>query len=246
MAFHYAYKLQNQHLNVQPSDLALNPPESYHHVQDGLIISSGVFYALWYFCYMLRTYRDKHFAVPVEYLCGNLAWEFYYSQVTTDSAFERICFSVWFLMDILFVTVALFSAYKPEQRLAKVRNMVVGTVLGVVFFHWLGQVFPEREQEMAYWTGWILELIIAWGPLYLLLVVGDARGHSLEIWVTHFLGVHATLGVWVWRYINVPENWSFVNSSASIAILFLAILPEFLYPFVYIRLYKQTEKRKSE
>jgi hypothetical protein len=56
------------HLIVQPSDLALNPPESYLFIQDFLIISCGVLYALCYLFYMFRTYRDKKVAGNIEFL----------------------------------------------------------------------------------------------------------------------------------------------------------------------------------
>lgn len=183
MVFSFARKLQGQHLIVQPSDLALNPPESYLYIQDGLIVSCGVLYTLCYFFYMVRTYRDKHIAGPVEYLCGTMAYELYYAQVITSTSFERGCFFIWFLMDVAFATVALISAYSPKQRLPKIRNLIIGVVAGVVFLHWLCQVFPdEREQVTAYWTGWLLQLPIGWGELYLLLDAGDTRGQSLETW----------------------------------------------------------------
>jgi hypothetical protein len=55
------------HLVVQSRDLDLNPPESYLFIQDGLIISCGVLYALCYFFYLLRSVRDKAIAGPLKY-----------------------------------------------------------------------------------------------------------------------------------------------------------------------------------
>jgi len=66
--FKLARAFDNAHLIVQPADLALNPPESYLYIQDGLIISCGVLYALCYFFYAIRTFRDGFCAGPVEYL----------------------------------------------------------------------------------------------------------------------------------------------------------------------------------
>lgn len=48
-----------RHIIIQPSDQALNPPESYLFVQDGLIISCGVIYSLCYLFCMIRTYSDR-------------------------------------------------------------------------------------------------------------------------------------------------------------------------------------------
>lgn len=55
------------HLIVQPADARLNPPESYLFVLDGLIIMSGVLYALCYFFYIIRTVADKTCAGAIEY-----------------------------------------------------------------------------------------------------------------------------------------------------------------------------------
>lgn len=67
MSFDLARYCQHSHLVVQPADLALNPPESYLFVQDGLIIACGVLYALCYLFYMIRTYRDKTCAGFIEF-----------------------------------------------------------------------------------------------------------------------------------------------------------------------------------
>lgn len=67
MAFELANNYRHAHLVVQPSDLALNPPESYLYIQDGLIVSCGVLYALCYLFYMIRTYRDKTCAGFIEF-----------------------------------------------------------------------------------------------------------------------------------------------------------------------------------
>lgn len=111
-----------------------------------------------------------------------MAYEIYYAFATTSTTFERLCFLVWFLLDLSFALVALFSAYRPERRKLVASRLILGVVVGVGFLHWLCQRFPdEREQVTAYWTGLLLQLPIGWGSLYLLLRDGT-KGHSLEIW----------------------------------------------------------------
>ncbi len=44
MSFELSHTLAGHHLIVQPSDAALNPPEAYFYVQDGLMIACGVLY----------------------------------------------------------------------------------------------------------------------------------------------------------------------------------------------------------
>ena len=68
MPFELAEKYRHSHLVAQPSDLALNPPESYLFIQDGLIIACGAVYSLCYVFYISRTYRDKVFCGPLEYM----------------------------------------------------------------------------------------------------------------------------------------------------------------------------------
>lgn len=68
MPFELAHSYSNAHLIVQPADARLEPPESYLFIQDGLIISCGVLYALCYLFYMARTYKDKTLSGFVEYL----------------------------------------------------------------------------------------------------------------------------------------------------------------------------------
>ncbi|CAK4034256.1 hypothetical protein SEPMUDRAFT_113880 [Lecanosticta acicola] len=68
MTWELADQYSNFHLIVQPSDLKLHPPESYLFIQDGLIISCGVLYAMCYLFYMARTYKDKTLSGSVEFL----------------------------------------------------------------------------------------------------------------------------------------------------------------------------------
>lgn len=39
-------------------------------------------------------------------------------------------------------------------------------------------------------------------------------------------------GVFVWRYLNVPQNWAYVNSYWSWVLVIATMVPEFIYPFV--------------
>lgn len=57
-----------RHLVVQPADARLNPPEGYLFVQDGLIISCGVLYALLYVFAMMRAVKDGVLPGSLKYL----------------------------------------------------------------------------------------------------------------------------------------------------------------------------------
>jgi hypothetical protein len=178
-----SHLLESHHLIPQPSDLLLNPPQSYLFVQDFLIITCALLYLLCYLFYALRTVRDRRLAGPVEFMSATMAYEIFFAVVTTDTAFERWCFSAWFAFDAAFVGVALGFAYAPERR-----RRVAGRTAGLTIL-WLGvlwgltKVWPdEREQVTGFWTGVGLQFWINWGSLVLLWGEGIVRGHSLEIW----------------------------------------------------------------
>ncbi|KAK5125291.1 hypothetical protein LTR08_005368 [Meristemomyces frigidus] len=240
MSFEMARRYSDFHIIAQPADLRLNPPESYLYIQDGLIIFSGVLYALCYLFYMARTYKDKTVAGNIEYLSTTMAYEVYYAFTTTSTTFERFCFLVWFIMDAGFVAVAIRSAYPSHRRNTVAGRMAVSTLVGVALLHLLCQYYPdEREQLTAFWTGVLLELPIGWGSVYVLLHRGDTKGQSLEIWITRLLGCLASFAVFIWRYMNVPSNWSYVGSRWSIALMVVTLVPEVIWPFVFLRVYRQ-------
>ncbi|KAE8152011.1 hypothetical protein BDV25DRAFT_151761 [Aspergillus avenaceus] len=247
---HFELAHRTGHLIVQPADLALNPPESYLFVQDGLIISCGVLYALCYFFCMCRVYRDKTYPAAsingIQYLCLTMVYEIYYAFTTTTTWFEKLAFLVWFEFDLAFCAVAIRQAHGPDQRKRLARNMLLGVLAGLLFLHWLTGLYPdEREQVTAYWTGILLQLPIGWVCLYYLWRDHDTSGHSLEMWLTRYLGCFAAYGVFFWRYLNVPQNWEYVGSAWSIWIIVLTLVPETVYPFVYVWAYK-IRKAKSE
>ncbi|KAF2113255.1 hypothetical protein BDV96DRAFT_613707 [Lophiotrema nucula] len=246
MAFEWAHRLQGHHLIAQPSDLALNPPEVYFYVQDFLIISCGIFYALCYTAYITRTYRDKTLSGTILYMPTCIAYEIYYAYTCTTTTFEKLGFSVWFMMDIAFCTVAVKCAYPPHKRRITSFLLVFGTIFGLGFYHTVSLYWPdEREQLTAYWTGTILQLPISVSAPYLLLKTGSTKGHSIEIWISRYLGVWTAFSLFIWRYVNVPENWEYVASFWSMAMIVTIIVCETVYPFVYVWVHLK-EKRREE
>lgn len=116
--------------------------------------------------------------------CGTLSYEIYYAFTTTSTPFERLSFLIWFLLDLSFALIALFTAYPSSRRKVVGSRLFLGTLLGLTFLHFLCRKFPdEREQVTAYWTGLLLQLPIGWGSLiHLLKKDNGTKGHSLEIW----------------------------------------------------------------
>ena len=60
--------------------------------------------------------------------------------------------------------------------------------------------------------------------------------------VTRYLGCWTAYAVFAWRYVNVPQNWGYVGSKISVAVIVLTMLPETVYPFVYIWVHKKNDK----
>lgn len=115
--------------------------------------------------------------------CGTMAYEIFYAYATTTTAFERVSFSMWFLLDLTFAVVTILSTRAPGTRVPVVKRMILGVLAFLAFFWKVAQMFPdEREQITAYWTGLALQFPIGWGSLYLLIKNRNAKGHSLEIW----------------------------------------------------------------
>lgn len=96
---------------------------------------------------------------------------------------ERICFLVWFEMDLVFVGLALWRVYGVDKWRRTAVEMAVGLVLGLAGLRYLAHIYPDdREQFPAYWTGILLQLPVGWVYVYRLLKDRSTLGHSLEIW----------------------------------------------------------------
>lgn len=112
-----------------------------------------------------------------------MAYEIYFAFATTTTKFELISFLAWILCDVAFWVVAVFSAYRPEQRFKIVARTTGLLAMGLLALQYLCMVFPDdREQVVAFWTGVLLQAPISLGSVYLLLRNKDTKGHSLEIW----------------------------------------------------------------
>ncbi|KAL4912754.1 hypothetical protein BDW62DRAFT_193948 [Aspergillus aurantiobrunneus] len=223
------------HLIVQPADARLNPPEGYLYVQDGLIISCGVLYALCYVFAMTLALRDKVLPGTIKYLALTLAYELYYAFATTSTQFEVICFLVWFELDLTFVGLVLWHLYGRDQAKRIAGEMAIYFLLALGGLKYLCYLYPdERDQVTAYWTGILLQLPVGWVYVYRLLVDRSTLGHSFEIWLARYLGCFTAYGVFIWRYLNVPQNWGYVGSFWSITTIVATLLPETVYPFLFI------------
>jgi hypothetical protein len=89
----------------------------------------------------------------------------------------------WFLLDVVFLYVAITYACAPERQRKVAICSILGTIVGAGFFYALGQAFPDDgEQCTAYWAGWCLEMPVGWVSIYYLFAYGHKEGQSLEPW----------------------------------------------------------------
>lgn len=132
---------------------------------------------------MTRTIKDKTCAGPIEFLGLTMAYELFYALKTTSTSFELASFMAWFLFDVTFTGVAIFSAYPKARRNGTIMRTIALVVGGIIFLRYLCMLYPdEREQVTAFWTGVVLQLPISVVSLGLVLFKQDTKGHSLEIW----------------------------------------------------------------
>jgi hypothetical protein len=70
---------------------------------------------------------------------------------------------------------------------------------------------------------------------------------KLTVWcrITRYLGCITAFLVFIWRYLNVPENWNYVASWWSIGGMVVTLLPETIYPFVYVWAHRK-ERNKGK
>ncbi|KAF2727638.1 hypothetical protein EJ04DRAFT_505411 [Polyplosphaeria fusca] len=243
--FTISHLLSTHHLLPLPSDLALSPPPTYLLIQDFLILSCGILYALCYLFYATRTYTDRHLSGTVYYLATTMSYELYYAFVMTTGGVERAGFLVWFCMDVAFASVAIAWAYQEQRKWGVVVRLAMGVVGGVGVFWGLGKVWPsEREQLTAYWTGIALQLPISVGHVVLLIRERSTKGQSVEMWITRYLGCYTAYGVFWWRWLNVPENWGYVGSFWSWFIIGVTLAAETVWPFVYVWVHWEERRGK--
>jgi hypothetical protein len=62
--------------------------------------------------------------------------------------------------------------------------------------------------------------------------------------ITRYVGCIFAYAVFIWRYLNAPENWSYVGSKWSWWIMGLTLLPETVFPLVYLQVHRQQERRE--
>lgn len=60
--------------------------------------------------------------------------------------------------------------------------------------------------------------------------------------ITRYLGCWTAYGLFFWRYLNIPENWSYVSSAWSIGMIGITLLAETIYPFIYVWVWRQERK----
>jgi hypothetical protein len=192
----WCYKIAEHRFGRWTSRSALDPPDSYLFMQDGLIVASGVLYALCYFFYIIWKYKDKAIAGPIEYTYVIWLNTFKHCLLVrpwTDVGSWPKSFSTLSLPHLpgsssgpssygSFWTFVALSGYNQRCPARPLLKSMVGVLICMAFLRTLMAVFPDdREKATAYWTCFILQLPVNWFIAYLLLERGITKGQSLEI-----------------------------------------------------------------
>lgn len=72
------------------------------------------------------------------------------------------------------------------------------------------------------------------------LLVGFINWHCR---LMRYFGCFTAYGLFIWRYLNIPRNWGYVGSFWSIAIIVTTLIPETVYPFLYIWVFNQNKSK---
>lgn len=64
--------------------------------------------------------------------------------------------------------------------------------------------------------------------------------------LTRYIGCYTAYGVFFWRYYNIPQNWEYVGSFWSVGTIIVTLIPETIYPFVYLAIHNAKEEQKSK
>ncbi|KAM0721448.1 hypothetical protein Q7P37_002372 [Cladosporium fusiforme] len=185
-------------------------------------------------------------AVSIEYLCATMSYKLFCAFATTSTPFERAAFLAWFAFDVAFAAVAVWYAYLKQERLSVALRPAGGVLLELGAFAVLARIWPDEKEQL---TGlpmmFALQLPVHWGGLWVLVREKSAKGHSLKMWITRYIACIFICAVFVWRWLNVPGNWSYINSPYNWWIMGLTLLPETIFPFVYMRVLKMQEARET-
>lgn len=63
--------------------------------------------------------------------------------------------------------------------------------------------------------------------------------------LTRYIGCYTAYGVFFWRYWNVPQNWEYVGSFTSVATIIVTLIPETIYPFLYLQIHNANAKKNK-
>ena len=164
-----------------------------------------------------------------------------------STTFERITYLGWFFADLQCVVVAILVE-RSRNRMKVAINVSLSNLF-VFALHWLLSLSYPDHNVTATFTGHFLDILHCWGSIRDLLQSKNTRGHSIEIWkvivfsakvllrwrnrLMRFLGNIFCLCVFIWRYVNVPENWVYVRSPWHILIVSGSYVSNIVYPFVY-------------
>ncbi|KAI0535900.1 hypothetical protein GGR58DRAFT_477302 [Xylaria digitata] len=217
---------------------------------------------LWNLAYVLmirRSLKTCSYPMPIVGLAINVSWEIVYAIYVAETAFERLGFAVWLLLDLGIVyTTVRFAPYDWAQTSKFVGDNIVG-ILGlmiligcwghIAFVTWFlsepnrgsgdktGKWWRGEEgydtTELAFWSAGVAQLVGSTSSLAMLFVRNHSGGTSYKIWLCRFIGSIFGMGVTnglLWWY--WPEAHSFWTSPLSIFICGLSFICDVIFGLV--------------
>lgn len=91
---------------------------------------------LWTICYLLlmrESLRSHSYGMPILALAFNLGWEVVYAVAVAEAKLEKICFSIWFCIDLGLIYGTIKNA-RYEWNHAPVVARHIGSILALLTF----------------------------------------------------------------------------------------------------------------
>jgi len=224
-----------------PFDVKYGPPEVYLWMQMVLFLVCGALWTIAYVLYIRKSFRDKSYGMPLLPLCLNVSWEFLYI-INPPTILDRVAFTIPFILD-LFIVYATIKFWPREWGNSPLiaKNLITIITLSIAMSlvgMWAFKIQFQDITDVAFWSGFLVQVSNSLMSIMQLLSRGSTRGHSWGIWWSRAVGTFAIvcmLEMRVWHYPrDWPDGYGFIHSPCGALVMWSATLMDFLvYPVVF-------------
>ncbi|KAL9090709.1 MAG: hypothetical protein Q9165_005197 [Trypethelium subeluteriae] len=184
------------------------PPHVPAHVVPVCSLFLQIGGGLWtvsYILYVRESFRSRSYGMPVFALALNISWELVYALYVTETALEKIVFTLWLIIDCGMVYSTIKYAKYEWTHSPKIADnigsiltlMVVGATLGHWTFAkwWIENEIGKRDgkfykgvvgpdmTELGFWSAILCQSYLSTASLCQLVVRQHSGGVNWTIWL---------------------------------------------------------------